>query len=340
MKAIFWLFATTVCVFGADLPKLAPMSSSAAFTNLFPDKVIVKGKGFEITRSQFEDAFTAYRASMSVQGQVISEAQRAAAESQVLSRLVNVQLLLGKATAADREKAKEAAEKSYDVFRKRMPDDAAFNRQLSVFGMSSDAFKARLLDEAIFKEVIDREIKNAIQIQESDAKKFYEENINRFDQPEKVRCSHILILTQDPATQQDMPEKQQSEKKDLAEKILKRLNKGEDFAAIAKELSDDPYSRLKGGELPALPRGIMVREFDAVAFALRPGQISDLVPTKAGYHIIKLHEKIAPKRSSFNEVVSVIKDELASLEAQKRLPDYLAKLRKECDVQMLEPVKK
>ena len=137
-----------------------------------------------------------------------------------------------------------------------------------------------------------------------------------------------------------MPEKQQSEKKDLAEKILKRLNKGEDFAAIAKELSDDPYSRLKGGELPALPRGIMVREFDAVAFALRPGQISDLVPTKAGYHIIKLHEKIAPKRSSFNEVVSVIKDELASLEAQKRLPDYLAKLRKECDVQMLEPVKK
>jgi len=340
MKVLCWLLAAAVQVVGADIPKSAPSASSASFTNLFPDKVIAKGKGFEITRSQFEDAFSAYRASMAVQGQVIGESQRPAIENQVLSRLINVQLLLGKSIAADREKAKETAEKSFDAFRNRMPDDAAFNRQLSVFGMSTGVFKARLFDEAIFKEVIDREIKSTIQIPEDDARKYYQENSTRYDQPEKVKCSHILILTQDPATQQELPEKQQMEKTSLAEKILQRLQKGEVFADLAKDLSDDPYSRLKGGELPPLPRGIMVREFDAVAFALRPGQISDLVPTKAGYHIIKLHEKLPPKRMSFDEAVNLIKDELASVETQKRLPDYLAKLRTGADVQILEPVGK
>jgi parvulin-like peptidyl-prolyl isomerase len=340
MKYICWLLAAAVQVAGADSAKLASTASSASFTNLFPDKVIAKGKGMEVTRSQFEDAFSAYRASMAVQGQIIGEAQRAAVENQVLSRLINVQLLMAKSTAADREKAKESADKAFDAYLKRMPNDAAFKRQLNVFGMSAETFKARLLDEAIFKEVIDREIKGAIQISDEDAKKFYQENAMRFDQPEKVRCSHILILTQDPATQQELPEKVRSDKKELAEKVLKRLQKGEDFAGLAKDFSDDPYSRQKGGELPALPRGIMVREFDAIAFALRPGEISDLVPTKAGYHIIKLHEKTAAKRLSFNEAVGLIKDELASLEAQKRLPDYMAKLRAEAGVQILEPVGK
>lgn len=316
----------------AATPALTPPS-----INLFPDKVVAQGKGFEIKRSQVEDAFTAYKASAAAQGQALPESKRSELEEQVLSRLINTRLLLDRATVADQAQAKELAEKTYTEYKGRMPSEDAFKRQIVALGMSLEQFRSRILEEATFRAVIDRELKAKITIAEEQAREYYTNNPARFDLPDRVRASHILFLIIDPLTRKELPDAQKTKKKDLAEKILARVKAGEDFAKLAKEYSEDPGSRDRGGELPAFAHGNMVPEFEEAAFGLAPNQISGLVPTKFGFHIIKMFEKMPARKIPFTEASPDIKGFLAVQEAQKQLPDFLKKLRAEAEVQILEP---
>jgi peptidyl-prolyl cis-trans isomerase C len=132
-------------------------------------------------------------------------------------------------------------------------------------------------------------------VTEADAKKFYDANPQYFQQPEQVRASHILIKTE------GMDEAKKAEAKKKIEDILKRARGGEDFATLAKTYTEDPGSKDTGGEY-TFPKGKMVPAFETAAFALEPNQISDVVETQFGYHIIKLSEKIPAKTWGFDEI--------------------------------------
>lgn len=318
-------------LFGASTPG-TPIVASNGSDSLFGDDVVARGKGVEIKRSQVEKAFTEFKASLAAQGQSIPEAKRAEVERQVLERLVHVKLLSAKAIDADKQKAREAADKAFEEFKKRWPTEDAFNRQLISLGMAPTAFRAKIEEESLFKEVIDRELKASINVTDEEAKKFYDENGSQFELPERVKASHIMILTQDPLTQQQFSEEKKKEKRQLAEKVLARARAGEDFAQLAREFSDDPKSRDEGGDLGIIARGRMVPEFDMVAFALNTGAVSDIVSTKFGLHIIKVTEKLPARKTPYDEAEKDIKSMLAIKATQKQLPDYLKKLRDEAGV--------
>lgn len=144
-------------------------------------------------------------------------------------------------------------------------------------------------------------------VTEADAKQFYDTNPQYFQQSEQVRASHILIKTE------GMDEAAKAEAKKKIEDILKRARGGEDFAALAKTYTEDPGSKDTGGEY-TFPKGKMVPAFETAAFALEPGQISDVVETQFGYHIIKLSEKIPAKTWSFDEIKTRL---IADLKRQK-----------------------
>lgn len=316
---------------GANTPA-TPIVASNGSDSLFGDDVVARGKGVEIKRSQVEKAFTEFKASLAAQGQAIPEAKRTEVERQVLERLVHVKLLSAKAIDADKQKAREAAEKAYDEFKKRWPTEDAFNRQLISLGMAPSEFRAKIEEESLFKEVIERELKATINVTDEEARKFYNENGTQFEMPDRIRASHILILTQDPLTQQQFSDEQKKVKRQLAEKILGRARAGEDFAQLARELSDDPKSRDEGGDLGIIARGRMVPEFDTAAFALNTGAVSDIVSTKFGFHIIKVTEKLPARKTPYEEAEKDIKSMLAVKATQKQLPDYLKKLRDEAGV--------
>ena len=181
-----------------------------------------------------------------------------------------------------------------------------------------------------------------VDISDADAKKFYEDNPSKFEQPEMVRASHILISTKDPmdmnpnfSQRKDLPDSEKAAKRKQAEDLLKRARAGEDFAKLAKEYSDDPGSKDKGGEY-TFPRGQMAPEFEAAAFSLKTNEISDLVTTQFGYHIIKLSEKIPAKQVEFDKVKDRIKSYLAQQEIGKKAPDFFAKLKKDANVEILD----
>ena len=182
-------------------------------------------------------------------------------------------------------------------------------------------------------------------VSDADVEQYYNDHPSDFDE---VRVRHILISTQpkeeaedeagakDAKDSKDAKDKKPAEKtltKDEARKkaqdLLDRIRKGEDFAKLAKENSDDPGSKDKGGEYDFFRRGKMVPEFDKAAFALKPGEVSDLVETQFGFHIIKLEERrTAANPSADQKVRQGIVDKLK----QEKLEQQIAQIAKDSTV--------
>ncbi|MEO7297233.1 MAG: peptidylprolyl isomerase [Verrucomicrobiota bacterium] len=302
---------------------------------LFSNPVVAKGKGFEIKQNEIEDAFIDYKANMASRGQTVPEDQRAIVESNLLQRIIITKVLVNRATDADKVKAKEATEKLVAAAKKQFPNEEQFIQQLKATGLSFEQFKARGLEQTLCEVVIEREIKSKITVTEEEAKKFYDENPARFERPETVRAAHVLISTVDKDTQKPLAVAVKKEKEALAKTVKQRAEKGEDFGKLAKEFSDDPGSKDKNGEY-TFARGEMAPEFETAAFSLKTNQVSDVVETRFGFHIIKTLQKIPPEKLEFAKVLPDLKEGLATQETQKQMPEYFEKIKKEAAVEIVD----
>jgi peptidyl-prolyl cis-trans isomerase C len=303
--------------------------------------VLVKGKGVEIRRSQLDDAFVAFRANLAARGQNVPEARREAAEAQLLDRMIVTQLLVNKATEADKENATTNGARFFNDSRKMADSDDDFRRHLRSLGMTLAQFTNRVNEQAISEEVINREIKSKITVSDEEVKTFYETNDVVFKNPELARATHILFALKDLKTGQPITDAEKAAKKAKAEAVLERARKGEDFTALAVAFSEDPTAKENKGEYKFArakddARRAMVPEFEAAAFSLKTNQISDLVLTDFGWHIIKLHEMIPAKKTDFADVKDKIRDHLLQSKLEKQMPDYFERLKKEAGVEIAD----
>jgi len=145
---------------------------------------------------------------------------------------------------------------------------------------------------------------------ESELEKYYRRHLDRFDIPEQVQVSHILIRLS-----QDAGDTLRQQKKELAEKVLAEVRAGKDFAALARKYSDDPGSAAQGGALGYFQRGVMVGPFEEAAFALQPGEVSEIVETPFGFHILKCEGRIEARIKPLAEVAEEVKTGLKTEKA-------------------------
>jgi peptidyl-prolyl cis-trans isomerase D len=176
--------------------------------------------------------------------------------------------------------------------------------------------------------LLDRDqIKAKIMVAPADVDKAYNDNIAQYQTPEQVRASHILLKTEG---------KNEADVRKRAEDILKQVKAGGDFAAIAKQVSEDDGSKANGGDLDYFGRGRMVPEFENAAFAMQPGQVSDLVKSQFGFHIIKVTDKKAAATRPLAEVRPQIEDQLKNERAEQQMAnqarDLAAKLKTPADM--------
>jgi len=314
----------------------SPLPKATVKTDdLFPPTVLAKGKGFEVNSKQLDEAFLNFRTAAASRGQPpVPDDKRLETEKKLLDRLIVVQVLSRKASATDKAKGQATADKMLADFRKQAGSEEGFKRQIAALGMTPEGFTAQFIERAIVEEVVNREVRDTIPVTPEQVRKFYDENPKRFEQPENVRAAHILLATRDPATNTELPPDKQKAQRDLAEALLKRARAGEDFGKLAKEFSQDPGSKERGGEY-VFARGQMALEFETAAFGMRPNQISDLVVTKYGFHIIKLLERNSAKTLEFDKVKDRLRENLQQEEADKQLPTYLEKVKKEAGVEIL-----
>jgi peptidyl-prolyl cis-trans isomerase C len=344
MKRIRGLFApfvlvTSFAAWGATPDKRVSTDAAAAPkpavnpTSLFGTTLVAKGKGLEVTRGQLDEEVIRLKAQAAARGQNIPPDQMGTMERQILDQLIQVQLLQAKATDADRTAGRALAEKRFEDAKTRLGSEEALNRQLKLMGATREEVMTKWTESATAETVLKRELK--VNVTEADAKKYYDDNPARFEEPEMVRASHILLTTTDPKTNTELSETQKAAKHKEMEGLLKRARAGEDFAKLAQEYSEDLGSKNKGGEYK-FPRGQMVPEFEAAAFSLKTNQVSDIITTRYGYHIIKLLEKIPARKVEFAKAASDITEGLTQQAMQKQFPDYLAKLKSEAGVEILD----
>jgi parvulin-like peptidyl-prolyl isomerase len=317
----------------SQAPAATTNASPARALDLFPDSVIAKGKGVEVKRTQLEDEFMHLKARLAAQGQKVNPEQLPLYEQGLLEDLIRIQLLRARATDDDKAAAKKMAEKKMEDAKTELGSEEALDRQIKAMALTRQELLDKWTDAAAAENVLKRELH--IQVTDADVKKYYEDNPSKFEQPEMVRASHILLMTIDPKTRAELSKEVKQAKHKQLEDILKRARSGEDFAKLAREYSEDPGSKANGGEI-VFPRGQMVPEFETAAFSLKTNQISDIVTTKYGYHIIKLSEQIPAKKIQLDKVADRVKESLVLQAIQKQFPAYYAEIRKAAGVEILD----
>jgi parvulin-like peptidyl-prolyl isomerase len=322
-------------------PAAAATNSSpeAAMKALFGDPTIVKAKGFEIKQSDLDQVLTGAKANAAAQGQQLPPEFSVA----ILNQLITIQSLLQKATPADRAAGAAEADVQFNGLMKRFGSSEAFERQLKAVGMTVGDLRAKATQEAVAKATLKRELN--ITVTDDEAKAFYVKHAADFEQPEMAHVRHILLMTVDPETRMSLPTNSVAAKRKQADALLKQIRAGGDFAALAKQYSEDPGSKENGGELPEFPRGQMVPEFESTAFSMTNNQVSDVVTTQFGYHIIQMINLTPAKKYALTDtlpqvnktVAEICKSEVEAQKIKELAPDYVKKLRADLGVEIVDP---
>ena len=180
-------------------PAVADTNAPATtMASLFGDPVIAKGKGVEVKQSALDEVVLGIKSAAAARNQTIPPQQLMGIESQMLNRLIQIQLLLQKSTAADKAAGEAKAEQQLTKLLARAGSQAAFDRQLKAVGMSPTELRTKITQEATATATLTREL--GVTITDADATNFYAAHPTDFEQPETVHVRHILLLTMDPVT--------------------------------------------------------------------------------------------------------------------------------------------
>jgi peptidyl-prolyl cis-trans isomerase C len=248
----------------------------------------------------------------------------------LLDNLVGIKLL--KQEAKTRKIAVSDAELDSRIadIKKQFPSEEVFTQMLAARNMTLAKLRADQREDLAVGRMLTDELKDKVTVAPGQVDTFYKENLPRFQQPEQVKASHILISVPQGG---DAAAKAASRTK--AEGILKEVKAGKDFAALAKEHSQDPGSAVNGGDLGFFQKGQMVPEFNDAAFKLAPGGVSDLVETQFGFHIIKVVEKKAAQTAPLDDVRDQVTQFLEQQNRQRETAAFVATLRAKSKVEIL-----
>lgn len=287
-----------------------------------PDKmpaVVAKVNGEEIKKDQLLEEANKLKGQLTQMGQP----ERANSQEfyrEVLDGIIARTLLSQAAKAQGITATDEDAKKEIDQLKGRFPNAEAFQQALAAQKMTEQDLIAEARRQMLVQKYVETKVLNTVNVSEAASKDFYEKNKEQMKRPEQVHARHILIRVDPKAADAD---KQKAKAK--AQDILARAKKGEDFAKLASESSEDPGSKANGGDLSWFSRGQMVEPFEKAAFALQPNQISDLVETQFGYHVIQTLEKkpesVVPYEEAKGRIEQFLKQRLSQEAVQAKIQE-------------------
>ena len=340
------LLAGAVSALAVTEPTAASVSTNSSpeetMKALFGDPVIVQAKNFAIKQSELDQVMTGAKANAASQGQTLPPEFTVA----ILNQLITIQALLQKATPDDRAAGAIEADLQYKNLLKRFGSIEAFNRQLQAVGVTESELRAKATQEAVAKATLKRELN--IAVTDDEAKAFFTKHTADFEQPAMAHVRHILLLTMDTETHMALPTNAIAAKRKQIDGLLQQIRGGADFAALAGQYSEDPGSKEKGGELPEFSHGQMQAEFEAAAFSLTNNQVSDVITSPYGFHIIKMIDKTPARQFGYTDtlpkidktVAEICKNEVETQKIKELAPDFIKKLRSEQQVEITDPALK
>ena len=209
-------------------------------------------------------------------------------------------------------------------------DPAEFERRLRTEGFSQESYREHIGRMIAAKKYLDEIRLGTGEVGDEELEKYYRDNEYRLTFPEQVRVRHILVTWKPMGTTDDKG----AIRKQMAP-ILERARAGEDFAALAREFSDDYATKQYGGDTGLFQRGQMVPAFEDVAFALKPGEISDPVETVFGVHILKLEEHRKPQLVPLEEIREELRNHIREEKMEAAVKREIERLHEAGEVEIL-----
>lgn len=285
---------------------------------------LVNGSG--ISREEYEREMNQVRNRMLRQGRQVSDSQLMEIKRVVLDNIIGRELLYQESRKQGVLVKTSDTEARWLSMKDSYPSEVEFKNALTEMNLSEESLRTQLERSIALQQFIDGKIGLSITVVEKETKEFYNKNPAYFKKPETVHARHILIKVQPDG---DASQKAAARKK--IETIQRRLSAGEDFSTLARTFSEGPTG-VKGGDLGFFGRGQMVKSFEDAAFALNPGEVSDLVRSSFGYHLINVIDKKPESIYPYDDVKESIYQNLRRQRVDKEVKHYVEKLKSRADV--------
>ena len=307
-------------------PAAPPQAPAAKPVPAQLPEVVARVNGETISGKELEDAIRA----ISGRAGPIPPDERDRVYRGVLDDMIGYRLMIQEAKARKIAVADAEIDAQVAQIRSQFPNDAQFQQALTAQNTTLEAVRNDTRDEMSAAKLVDSEIASKIAVKPEAVTDFYNKNQDKFQQGARVRASHILIGIPQNA---DAATKQQAKSK--AEALLKDLKAGKDFAEAAKANSQDPGSAPNGGDLGYFEQGQMVPPFEQAAFALKAGEMSDVVETQFGYHIIKVADKQTSRVVPLDEAKKQIEEYLTQQNRHAQTEVFVQALKAKAKVEVL-----
>jgi len=289
--------------------------------------------GSTITRADLDRLMASARGRLSRAGKGLSGSQLTEMKKQALENLIDRELLYQESQRQGIKVDEAVINEEIDALKKRFPSEAELKKSLARMNLSETAMRLEFTQGRAIQQLIDKEFGQKVSVADKDVKAYYDKYPDFFKQPEQVQARHILIKVSPQAE-----EAAKAEGRKKLENVQQKLHKGGDFAELAKEFSQCPSSA-DGGKLGSFKRGQMVKPFEDAAFALKAGEVSDIVETKFGYHLIEVTDKQPETTISYEDVKDRLKQYLRQEEIQKEVRVYVETLKEKAEVERFLPEK-
>jgi peptidyl-prolyl cis-trans isomerase C len=338
----FYFLLFTCCFFlaacnsaaGPDVKAAEPNASAQTAVEQAKARVAVTVNGVDINESDIEAQTRAQLEKMGAQvPPAFAEQYKKQLRQRVLEQTIIEQLLDEKVKA---EKIVVTDEEIIDQIKEMASQQGLslgdFKALIEAYGSSFDEWKQQMqFRKGLgYKKLLEAQFAGKINVTEDDARKYYSENKKRFETSEQVRASHILI-TPEAADPNADPNEPKAKARAKARSLLKQIKDGADFAELAKANSACP-SAAKGGDLNFFGRGRMAPAFEKAAFELKAGQVSDIVETRFGYHIIKVADRKEAGVTTFEQAKDNIVETLTQKRQGELAKEYIESLKAKANI--------
>lgn len=286
------------------------------------DEKVAVVNGVVIARIQFDKELKVHLERVSRQGRQITDDQMEELKKDILEGLIEREVLYQESQKAGIKIADQKVDDQVAAIKKRFPNEEEFKKALAGMGLTEEDVREQIQHGLAIRELIDQKVANKVVITDEETKAYYDANPQLFNQPEEVKASHILIKVEPTA---DDATKAAARKK--VEELQQKLKDGGDFAELAKENSEGP-SNARGGDLGYFKRGQMVKPFEDVAYSMKIDEVSDLVETRFGYHLIKVYDKKPEQTLAYADVKDKIAQRLKQEKVEKDATLYVEDLKK------------
>lgn len=320
MFALF-AFAIAFAFLTADFAAASQKANGNAEAEGLEYVAVVNDK--KIPMEEFEQNIDMVKSSYDEMGFRLEDHQLDELKKIILDSLIEKELLLQESEARGIQIDPAVVEAEIDKIKNDFPDAAGFEQRIEEMGYTLDFLRSEIRSNMTIEALIEQELASKVTVSEEDIKSFYDANTEKFRTPERIRARHILIGNA-------------SGERTKIEEIRNSIQNGADFQELAKEHSDCPSGQ-NGGDLGYFTRGQMVAPFEDAAFALEIGDVSDVVETRFGYHIIRLEDRQAEETKPLEDVRDTIAKEIRRQGVASRLQPYITSLKQKYTVEIMLP---